>query len=414
MKILVVHDRPEVAAAIASIAGTAVTGADIEVAEDGSTARHRLAAKIYDLLIIDLTLPHMKGAKSDYRVADELLKELFSLDTFNVPGDVIGLTKEPDALDSVNNSLGPHVMVTILEDTEGRWRTYLSDKIRYASRAAVTRQISINRHYLYDALIITALDKEFAPYKSAFDLTPVKHFPGAYEFMFADKDDVSRKGIGYSIGKSGQARAASATQSLLVAFRPRLALMSGFCGGVKTAKVALGDLMIFDTVYDWDYGKWEESDQADGAKASTFLSRPTPISIDGTKIHRQARALKEAKFNKTADLLEKVELLSKGALREFDIHIAPGASGSAVVTDESVVARIRGLNDSIRAVDMECYGFYFACSQTQVVAPEFICMKSSADFCNGDKGDDLHAACSNISASAAITMLTRRWSFVEQ
>ena len=133
----------------------------------------------------------------------------------------------------MNTSLGPHVTVAIPEDEKGDWRRYLSDKIKYASRAAVTRQISINQHFLYDALVVTALDKKFEPYKDKFDFNDIRHFAGAQEFIFPDKEGASRRGVAYSIGKSGQARASSITQSLLTSFRPRLALMSGLCGGVE-------------------------------------------------------------------------------------------------------------------------------------------------------------------------------------
>jgi nucleoside phosphorylase len=270
----------------------------------------------------------------------------------------------------------------------------------------------VSKHFLYDALVITALDREFEPYKSKFDLLPVRHFPGAYEFPFADKSGVTRKGIALSIGKSGQARAASLTQSLLVAFRPRLALMSGFCGGVA-GKAKLGDLMIFESSVDWDYGKWtEEPDRTEGSvgSKSVFLSRPTPIGIDGSPAHWAARQLIDSKFNEEGAVVREVKLLSKGNLTSFSVHLAPAASGSAVVTDHAIIKRIRGLNEAIRAVDMESYGFYFACSQTYVVKPQFICVKSVADFCNGEKGDEFHEACSEISAMGVIGML-RNWTF---
>jgi nucleoside phosphorylase len=407
MKVLVVHDRPNVAQQISDIFQKCIPSTEIVVAEDGVSARGHLARTIFDLRIIDLTLPHIKGGNPDYRVADDLLKELFSLDSLNIPGDVIGLTKDPEALALISTSLGPHVMVTIHEDGEGVWQKYLADKIQYASRAAVTRQVSVNQHYMYDALILTALDEEFEPYRSKFDLNEARHFAGAYEFVFSDRNGNTKRGIAYSIGKSGQARAASSAQSLITFFRPKLALMSGFCGGVK-GKCVFGDLMIFESSYDWDYGKWSETEDSD---QSVFLSRANPISIDGTRAHRAARNIIESDFCKRPDLLRRIELKSRGKIVSFEVDLCPAASGSAVVTNNGVLGRITGLNDAIKAVDMESYGFYFASSQTKVVKPEFICMKAVADFCNGEKGDDLHEACSEISASAVAELITKKWDF---
>lgn len=406
LKVLIVHDRAEVGQKIANIVRTTVPSAEFQMAEDGAGARRFLSQSIFDLLVLDLTLPHMRGARADYRVADELMKEMFGLDTLNVPGDIIGMTKDTEALELVSTSLGPHLMVTILEDAEAKWETYLADKIRYAERAATTRQVSANRHYVYDALLITALDEEFEPYRSRFDLTELRHFPGASEFVFADRNGVSRRGVAYAIGKAGQARAASSTQSLLSFFRPKLALMSGFCGGVK-GKSNLGDLMLFESSYDWDYGKWVERPN----QPMMFLSRPSPISIEGAPLHRIARALIESNFSKGPALLRDIKQKSLGAVHNFTSRLCPAASGSAVVANDEIIERIGGLNESIRAVDMESYGFYFACSRTMVAQPDFICIKSVADFCNGDKGDELHEACSAISAAATIEILTHYWDY---
>jgi nucleoside phosphorylase len=184
--------------------------------------------------------------------------------------------------------------------------------------------------------------------------------------------------------------------------------MTGFCGGVE-GKSNFGDLLIFDSSYDWDYGKWSQKEES-GAEP-VFLSRPTPVSIDGSAAHRVSRQLIESDFSRDPKLLRRVELKSRNELDRFDIQICPAASGSAVVAHDNVIRYIRGLNDSIRAVDMESYGFYFACSHTQVIPPEFICMKAVADYCNGEKGDKYHAVCSEISCAAAVEVMTKWWSF---
>lgn len=407
MKILVVHDRKDVGCEIETIIKATVPDSEVRRAEDGISAREALQNTIFDLLIMDLTLPHFKGGKSDYRVAETLLKELFEVASLNVPGDVIGLTMDAEALELVAGSLGPHVMVIIPEDKAGKWKSYLADKVKYAAKAAITRQISVNQHYLYDALILTALDEEFEPYRQYFDFTELKHFDGANEFLFADKIKKIRKGVAYSIGRSGQARAASWAQSLITLYRPKLALMSGFCGGVQ-GKASFGDLMIFESSYDWDYGKWSEVGEE---KKAVFLARANPVSIDGSRAHRMARALNASDFNRNPKLLSKVELASKGSIDRFEVRLKPAASGSAVITNDGIVDQIAGLNEDIRAVDMESYGFYYACRNTEVVKPEFICMKSVSDFCNGEKGDHLHKACSEISAAAVVEFLCNRWDF---
>jgi len=86
-------------------------------------------------------------------------------------------------------------MVIIEEDAEGRWKNLLVDKIKYAQRAADTRSIVVNRHYHYDALVLTAMDKELAPYREIFEFSDIKHFPGAKQFLFEDKVGQMRRGV---------------------------------------------------------------------------------------------------------------------------------------------------------------------------------------------------------------------------
>ncbi len=412
MKVLVVHDREDVAQKVCTLVRNVLGhSSEIDKVEDSHLARQHLSKTIYDLLIIDLTIPAIKGKTPvDYRAVDELLTELFSLGTLNIPGDVIGMTRDCDALKLVNTSLGPHLMVMIEEDQEGLWAEYLCDKIVYAQRAADTRSISVNRHYLYDALIVTAMDKEMRPYEAHFEMNNVAHFPGAKEFLFKDSCGKSRKGIAYSIGRSGQPSAASMSQALITSFRPQLALMSGYCGGV-ISKVSLGDLVFFESAYAWDYGKWSEESAENGGARSVFLSRPNPIDIMDQETHRVARDMVQSNFGKSQEIQKKNKDLTKGKLGEVSLHLCPTGSGSAVVANDEIILQIRGLNDSIWAVDMECYGFYHAGKNTNVIRPQFICIKSVSDYCNGEKGDDLHEACSEISSSAVVEILRKRWVF---
>ena len=197
------------------------------------------------------------------------------------------------------------------------------------------------------------------------------------------------------------------SQALITFFRPKIALMSGYCGGV-TNKVELGDLIFFEASYDWDYGKWEEDENS---KNLVFRARPSPIGIEGSDTHAIARHYLTSSFNGNPTLLGRVHKESLGNLSKFGMHLCPVASGSAVVANDAIVTQIRDLNDSIQAVDMESYGFYHASKYTRVLPPQFLCVKSVSDFCNGQKEDGLHNACSFISASAVSDILQNTWNF---
>lgn len=421
MRVLVVHDRENVRNELVDIVnGEAGSGVLVEQADDFVSAHRKLSSLIFDLMIIDLTLPHMHGrGEADYSTADRLLQELFSTDGLNCPGDIVGITKDSAALSSIANNIGPHLMGIIEEDNKAVWKQRVRDAVAYARRASETRLLSINSQFWYDAAIITALDKELAPHLERFECEPSKLFPGSREFGFRDSLGAMRRGVMFAIGKSGQASAASYTQSILSYFRPKIALMSGFCGGIKAKKVNIGDLIVFESALDWDYGKWQEVKQTDGdqtdgdqtAKETVFHSRPDPVSIAGETIHLIGRDLVLNGLKDKSTLVKKYSGLGKGSLQDFAVHLGPVASGSAVVANDEIVGKIRGLNESIVGVDMESFAFYYACRRTHVRRPAFVCMKAVADHSNGNKGDEYHATCSEISANAVAEILTARWNF---
>lgn len=417
MKVLIIHDRASVADEIELVLHKTVADlAPVDKAEDYYVARKSLESKIYDLVVVDLTLPYFKGRGDEptFEAADNLLHELFVHETLNIPGDVIGITRDEKALKAVKNNLSQHLMVTIEEDNAGTWKEQLADKVRYAFRALNTRYVGINQHHGCDLLVITAIDKELDPYRQRFSFSEIEHFRGAFLFGFK-AGGAPRKGIAFSAGRSGQPAAASFAQALITMFRPKLALMSGYCGAVSTSddpekrKVKLGDLIIFEASYAWDYGKWLE-EQENGKTVSYFRSRPEPIDIRNQPIHDSVRNLMRSEFNTDPLLLNEVTRLSKGKLQSFSMHRGPVASGSAVVTNDAIVSQIRGLNEAMLGVDMESYGFYHAAETTRVVRPQFLCLKAASDFCNGEKGDELQEACSLISAKAA-QWIVDHWDF---
>lgn len=412
MRVLVVHDRKEAAAAVRSVVLKDADAKDTcEVAGDYRTARSMLATTIYDLLVLDLTIPiSATMASPTFEAAQMLLDDLFNSDQLHPPGDVIGITRDLEVLKLIGVNLGSHLMVTIPEDNDGNWRFYLSDKVQYARRAAHTRSISISQHYDYDALIVTAMDAEMEPYEELLRPRALRHFRSAKEFLFADGLGEPRRGIAYSIGRSGQPSAASMSQALITHFRPRVALMSGYCGGVR-GKVELGDLVFFEAAYAWDYGKWAEEGEP---PTTVFKARPDPIGIVDQPLHDAARGYCRSRLLSEPEIAAALRLVDGAPPETLGIHLKPVASGSAVVATDDIVKRIRGLSDSIWAVDMEAYGFYHAANHTRVAKPDFLCVKAVSDFSNGEKGDGYHAMCSRISAELVHRLLTRDWNFEER
>jgi nucleoside phosphorylase/CheY-like chemotaxis protein len=407
MRILVIHDRQEVSEQIEDVLKTVgVEQNEVSFVEDGVSARLALQSATYDLAIVDLTIPHIKNKTNPtFSVAEELLVEIFEAATLNPPGDIIGLTKDESALERIDSKIGPHLMAIIEEDQSGAWKSRLKDRVEYVIKAAQSRQRSVNQHYDYDLAIITALDKEYAPFKQIFELTDLPYFGGAESFLFSDKSGKIRKGIAYSVGRAGQASAASVTQAIVTQFRPSLVLMSGFCGGFSSKTVA-GEILIADSVFDWDFGKWTGDEEK-----ARFVPRPEPVTIRETKAHRFARDFVQKKLSKENEVLGVLGGLSQNRINKIKMTLGPMASGSAVVAHRVLIDRIQGLNENILGVDMEAYGFAYACYRTPVIRPEFLVVKSVSDFCDLKKDDKDHAACCYLSAKVVEEVVSKQWVF---
>lgn len=412
MKILIVHDRSEVANEIEKLARGICAEIAVDTCDNVFHARDQLKERLYDLAIIDLTLPISQNKTSmSLEHAELLLQEIFERDQINKPADILGISKEPDVIQLVKTSIGQHLMACIEEDSNDGWKDALTQKLRYIDLARRNRQRVTNASYDYDVVILTALDKEALPYGDMFEFQKVDGFPGTESFAFQCKRGKMRRGILYSAGFSGQATAASATQALLMYFRPRLALMTGFCGGVKK-RTEFGNLLIFRASYAWDYGKWEEEKDSNGDMQSVFRSRPTPLNVLPNKVIEDVRAVLKRGYKPPAALVGAVATMTNGELTAWETEPAATASGSAVVTSEDIVAQIQELDENIWGIDMESYAFYHACLHTPVIKPDFLCLKAVADHCNGQKNSKMHAPCSLISADFARLLITEHYDFI--
>ena len=406
MKILIVHDRKEVAQQIDEAIRGAIPDAIVTIVEDGSSARTRLSDALFDLAIIDLTIPYISGrTRVAYNVAEELLIELFEGDTLIAPGDILGITKDSDALAYVNTAIGPHLMAIIHEDEAGEWKARLIDRVKYTRKSRNSRIRSLLSHHDVDLAILTALDKERAPYDEIFELIKSDNLPDYETFIFEDKDGTIRRGVLKAIGRAGQVSAASEMQALLTQFRPELCIMTGFCGGLSS-KVDIGDVLIAESVFDWDFGKWEgEGDEA------VFVPRPEPIVFRDKPAHRVARDLVSKPLAAGPVIAEQAKLLSQGRISTLKLRHVPFASGSAVVAHANMLPRIKGLNENISGVDMEAFGFAYVAQHTPVAPPEVLVIKAVADYCDIDKDDKDHEACCLLSARIAEHVALNVWEF---
>lgn len=412
VRVLIAHDRIEALTKIhETVKAHGIPVHLIEHAEDGQTIREKLSQKTFDLAIFDLTMPPIKNkSEANYSTCEDIFLELFKGNTLNVPGDIIGVTRESEALSRINTTIGSHLMAVVEQTLGDEWISQLSDRISYAVKSSSARLMAMAKRYDYDAAIITALDEEFEPFREIFDLNETSQFPGAHEFVFRDNASAIRRGVLFSVGGAGQSACASFAQAIIARFRPRAFILSGFCGGYQK-KTSPGEVVFFKNVFDWDSGKWETPKKESDSNEAIFQPRPDPIGIGTGEADRVIRSYATTAMKDLGELELKVRQLSANEVTQVAISSALAASGSAVIANSDVLARIRLPHDKIVAVDMESYGFYKACISTPFARPEMICIKTVADFCDGEKHDRLHASSCYSSAKVTEDVLVNRWRF---
>ncbi|GAW37327.1 S-adenosylhomocysteine nucleosidase [Roseovarius sp. A-2] len=408
MRVLIVHDREEARKEIEEIVGAECNESQVETESTYNGARDAMNSKqgrYYDVLILDLTLPinALDSRPPTVENAQALLKELFDGNELKTPGDVIGVSYDIPAVESTNAQFADQVITLLEESKDSNWQSQLAAKLRYIRRANKARLGAEITEYGKDVLIVTALDKEAAPYEDLFELSELDPEFNIKEFAFTDKDGTLRSGVLHSVGQAGQAPTASATQTLLTRYRPRVSIMSGFCGGIRE-KVELMDVVAFNSSYAWDNGKWVHDKSTE---KPVFRPRPNPIDQSGDSLSSAVRELLKDSFLAEPVVVKRVKELCSGTDHtDVKFYRQPAGSGSAVVSEGFIAESIRNLNDDIWVVDMESYGFYYACRNTRSAKPAFLCVKSVSDFCDPEKDDKVQNACSFLSAHTVKTILT--------
>lgn len=409
MRVLVIHDRPEIMEEIAGIVlDKGGSRCVIDRARDLVTGRDRFREHHYDLAIVDLTIPVVETmSDTTLQHADWLLTEAFAGLELKTPADVIAISKDGEAVRGIRTRIGEHVLAVITEDPDGLWRSQVSEKLTYVLNTRRSRMLAANSTYDLEVAIITALDKEAHPYHKLLELERSEELSNTWEFTLRSIDEIDLRCVLTSVGRSGQAPAAATTQAVLTQFRPRVILMTGFCGGVES-KLALGDVAAFASAAPWDYGKWTE---ATNEKVPKFLPRSEAVPIEAGCLAQIVRDLESRSSVLNPAVQRRMQELSGGKVTSSIIKSVAAGSGSSVVTSENMLGRIVETNDAIHAIDMESHGFYYACRHTPVVRPDYLCIKGVADYCNGFKDDALHAVCSELSARVALEILRERYDF---
>lgn len=366
-----------------------------DVVSHTSDAIKRLKEKTYDLLILDLVIPRDNISDPDEQNAIDLLTEIDRNNSpINRPSHILSISSAESIKDETLDFYRSRPWGCLrysessdqcIEDLEaiGRW-----------IHNAVTGE---SKNQKCDVFIITALDdpEMLAVESELKELEP---------YLPMDKNQLVRycqiesNGHSLRVGLAVPSRMGPVASAILVTkaiehLEPSLIIMPGICGGIsKTALI--GDVIAADPTWDWQSGKYVDSDDAD------FEFAPHQLHVSPSMRNVLIRLKKDSSFwNALASeaLNHKVELPK--------LHMGPLATGASVIANEKVTRLIKEKqNKNVVGVDMESYAVY-AAAEAADRRIEVISLKSVCDKANVEKNDVYQAYAAKISAKVTIHLL---------
>lgn len=360
---------------------------DIYIAETAVSARKLLRNKIFDLILLDLIIPIRKDSRESYEHGLELLREITEDHTYPEPKFIIGITADATALrecESTFRLLTTQILLVTPENTE--WKESLCNII---SRLNLPRPETFD----YDVCILTALRKPELSHVVDLDIAwgPELAIDGGLLFRVGTRNvsGTDIRVVCTHLPQMGLTPSAFTTRLVIERFRPKIILMTGICGGI-TNKVKVGDLVVAEKSWDWQSGKWQSNgifevspDQKEGDADLIGIARKSEDRI---------REIHSSYPNRRPDHIP-------------SFICAPMVSGSSVVADSKLHEKFINQHRKAAAIDMECYGFYYAADMSPPPKPKALCIKSVSDLANRDKDDDFQDYCSFVSARFALEII---------
>ena len=396
--LIVDDDLSKVVAIKGELLGLGLYESDLYVASDAAQARRLLGEIAFDVMLIDVLLPERANGVPSGKTSVELLRQIVDDGTSKAPKYIVGITADFDALQQYEPEFQA-LTFQIIQVAPGSdyWKSFLGNLVLFLKRA---KEAEIT--YDYDVCVLTALrNPEFKAVLDTWD-AKLNSEELVTRSVLAKRgvitsDGVSKRVVFAHTHHMGLVAAVHATEALLQEFKPRALIMTGICGGFSE-QVQVGDVVVADKSWDWQAGKWTQ----DG----TLMSAP-----DQKEASSELVAIAQGVESKLGSFQSAFQ--GNVPPERAALVTGPMVSGSSVVASTDIQEVFRKQHRKMIAVDMECYGMYYAANMTAGPIPKTICIKSVSDLANRAKADDFQRYCSYLSARVALEVMRNYWkSFV--
>lgn len=391
MKILIIDDDVDKAGRVThALIAAGIADSDIHRADDGLSAREQIAANIFDLVVVDILLPFRRGDDRDPRGGMNLLLEVAKSPRFKKPSHVLALTAYAELRSEFDTkfNLGDWA-VDIYDPIDIGWSDRLTARATY-----IRSTLESSPAFEHDVLVLTALsDPELSEVrKLGWSWEPPCSFDDV-SFCYHGVTPTGLSAVAMAAPRMGMVATSSLATKAIAQLRPRLVVMTGICAGLR-GKTEIGDVVCASVTWDWQMGKYTKK---------AFELEPDHIAVDPAIASRAELLGQDSKF--MAELWTSYDGEKPKSVPS--LHVAPMASGAAVLADGQTLDLVKEQHRKVRAVDMEAYAL---CAATRVASkpkPRALVMKSVCDHGDHYKNDQYQRYCSRNSARVLDELLRR-------
>ena len=372
MRVLIIEDVDQKFEQIVEVVKLADPYADFLRASYQGEANRRLEQQYFDVVILDILIPPVKGA-APYDYGPSLLKEM-ERSKYNQDSYIIALTAYDEAHNQHFEAFFEKGVLCIKYDEFG-------DKWKIALQNSLKRTKSSRNE---DFIIFCALEEErVAFYSEGFAVSDRQNIGGIDATPLAIG---SKHGLIIVPPRIGLIDATVVAAIAMRMFRPTIFAITGICGGYKE-NCEIGQLIVGSTCWEHQAGKFTAS---------------------GQEIEPYQWTMKEDIRLKLSQMClnEDIKGLLYGRLISGDEKIvspafAPIVSGSAIIADANIVQNIIAQHRKTAGIDMEMYGVLRA---VEFVDHAVTCFgaKVVVDFADRKKGDEYHTLGCAVSARFAV------------
>lgn len=373
--------------------GAGVESSQIHHATNSIEASECCKKRRYDLLLLDVNIPRRYDEAPTRGEGITLLRRITRDPDLHRPLYVVGITAYEDVIAEFGEDFSSELWSLVgYSEQSDRWKSQVVAKIEYIQASQKSNNFTDGLTFGVDVGLICALsDTEWAAVQALpCDWQPLRlpHDQTSYITGTIETASRSISIVSAAAPRMGMPASAALASKVITAFRPRILAMTGICAG-RASKTRLGDVVIGDPVYDWGSGKIDSKDNRP-------RFRPSPHQLDMNIDLREF--LKEFFRDASTRARIRAKCPPPPARGDLEVHIAPMASGAAVVANAELFDELLDRNRDITGLEMEAYGVFVAATACSKPRPMPIVIKGVCDFADEDKSDDYQSFAAHVSA----------------